>query len=82
MLSLTVTMEVVRGEPSRLMIRRHSRCVIPFLGGGGCLAAGWAGGVAAGGLLGTVEGMLALFTTCAHDDGPGAGGGGSAAGAG
>ena len=82
MLSLTLTTEVVRGEPSPLMIRRRSRCVIPFLGGGGCLAAGWAGGVAAGGLLGTVEGYLALFTTCAHDDGLGAGGGEGAAGAG
>ena len=82
MLSLTVTTEVLRGEPSRLMIRRRSRCLIPFLGGGGCLAAGWAGGAAAGGLLGTVEGFLTLFATCAHDDGPGAGGGGGAAGAG
>ena len=82
MLSLTVTTEVVRGEPSRLMIRRRSQCVIPFLGGGGCLAAGWAAGAAAGGLLGMVEGFLALFTTCAHDDGPGAGGGRGAAGAG
>ena len=83
-LSLTLTTEVVWGEPSQLMMRRRSRCVIPFLGGGGCLAAGWAAGAAAGGLLGTVEGFLTLFTTCAHDDGPGAGGGrgGGAAGAG
>ena len=80
-LSLTVTTDVVRGEPSRLMIRRRSRCVIPFLGGVGCLAAGWAAGAAAGG-LGTVEGFLALYTTCAHDDGAGAGGGRGAAGAG
>ena len=29
-----------------------------------------------------VEGFLALFTTCAHEDGPAAGGGRSAAGAG
>ena len=29
-----------------------------------------------------VEGFLTLFTTCAHDDGPGAGGSGGAAGAG
>ena len=82
MLSLTVTTEVVRGEPSRLMIRRRSRCVIPFLAGGDCLATGWAGGAAAGGSLGMVEGFLDLFTTCAHDDGPGAGGGGGAAGVG
>ena len=82
MLSLTVTTEVVRGEPSRLMIRRRSRCVIPFLGGGGCLAAGWAAGAAARGFFGTVEGFLALFATWAHDDGPGGGGGGGAAGAG
>ena len=82
MLSLTVPTEVVRGDPSRLMIRRRSRCVIPFLGGGGCLVAGCAGGAAAGGLLETVEGFLSLFTTCAHDDGPGAGGGGGVAGAG
>ena len=82
MLSLIVTTEVVRGEPSRLMISRRSRCVIPLLGGGGCLGAGWAAGAAAGGLPGTVEGFLALLTTCAHDDGPGAGGGGGTAGAG
>ena len=82
MLSLTVITEVVRGKPSRLMIRRRSRCVIPFLGGGGCLAAGCAAGAAAGGLLGMVEGFLALFTTCAHDDGPVAEGGAGAAGVG
>ena len=82
MLSLTVTTEVLRGELSQLMIRRRSRCVIPFMGGGGCLGAGWAGEAAAGGLLGTVEGFLALFTTCAHDEGPGAGGGGGAVGVG
>ena len=81
-LSLTMTADVVRGEPSRLMIRRRSRCVIPFLAGVGCLAAGWAAGAAAGGLFGTVEGFLALFTTCAHDDGAGAGEGRGAAGAG
>ena len=75
MMSLTVTTEVVRGEPSRLMIKRLSRCVIPFLGGGDCLATGWAVGAAAGGLLGMVEGFLAHFTTCAHEDGPGAVGG-------
>ena len=44
--------------------------------------AGWAAGVAAGGLLGTVEGFLALSTTCARDDGLGAGGGGGVAGEG
>ena len=82
MLSLTVTTEVVRGVPLRLIIRRRSRCVIPFLGGGGCLVAGWAAGEAAGGLFGTVEGFLALFTNCAHDDGPGAAEGAGAAGAG
>ena len=81
--SLTVTTEVVREEPSRLMIRRRSRCVIPFLGGGGCLVASWAAGAAAaGGLLGMVEVFLALFTTCAHDDGTGAGGGAGALGTG
>ena len=78
MLSLTMTTEVVRGEPSRLMIRRRSRCLIPLLGGAGCLEASWAGGAAAVGLLGMVEGFLALFATCAHDDGPGAVGGGGA----
>ena len=83
MLSLTVTTEVVRGEPSRLMISQRSRCVIPFLGGGGCLVAGLAAGAAAaGGLLGMVEVFLALFTTCAHDDGTEAGGGAGALGAG
>ena len=82
MLSLTVTTEVVRGEPSRLMIKRRSWCVIPFLAGGDCLATGWAVGAAAGGLFGMVEGFLALFTTCALEDGPGAGGGRGAAGAG
>ena len=81
-LFLTVTTDVVRGEPSRSMIRRRSRCVIPFFGGVGCLAAGWAAGAAAGGLFGTVEGFLALLTTCAHDDGAGAGGGRGTAGAG
>ena len=83
MLSLTVTTEVVRGEPLRLIIRRRSRCVISFLGGGCCLVAGWAARAAAsGGLLGMVEGFLALFTTCADDDRTGAGEGAGAAGTG
>ena len=82
MLSLTMTTEVISGVPSRLMIKRRSRCVIPLLGGCGCLAAGWAARAGAGVLVGTVEGFLALFTTCAHHDGPGAVAGGGAAGAG
>ena len=47
------------------------------------MVAGWAArAAAAGGLLGMVEGSLALFTTCAHDDGTGAWGGAGALGAG
>src|SRR5437588_2487900 len=60
-LSLMAMTEVGRGEPSRLMMSRRSRCVMALLGGEGSLVA--AGAVAGGIFPGWVVGFLALLVT-------------------
>src|SRR5947209_491102 len=64
-LSLMAMTEVGRGEPSRLMMSRRSRCVMALLGGEGSLVG--AGAVAGGVFPGWVVAFLALLVTWAHE---------------